>query len=236
MNLLLLKPEDFIDENRAIISGRRYQHLVKVNRVALDETLKCGKIGGMKGEGKVLKISGSSLEIEVSLTQSPLEPLPLVLVLALPRPKVLKRVIQHVTTLGVKEIYLINSWRVEKSYWQSPNLDESVLEDQMILGLEQSTDTIMPKIHQRRFFSPFVKDELPSISEGRKCITAHPRAKEKCPSGIDQPCILAVGPEGGFIDLEIKTLEEIGFLPYNTGKRILKVETAVTSLISRLFL
>ncbi len=236
MNLVLLEEKDFIKKGNAVIFGRRFEHLMKVNKVAVGDTLNCGLLNGKTGKGEVIKITDQSLEMEASLENEPPSPLPMTLVLALPRPKMLRRIVQHVTTLGVKHIYLINSWRVEKSFWQSPHLEDESLRQQMVLGLEQSGDTHLPVIHQRRFFTPFVNEELPLISKDAICITAHPKADKECPHGINEKCVLAIGPEGGFIDIEIKTLKDNGFLPYHIGKRILKVETAVTYLISRLFL
>ncbi len=173
--------------------------------------------------------------MRVCLENDPLIPLPLTLILSLPRPKMLKRIIENITSLGVKKIYLINSWRVEKSYWQTPLLDKENLEKSMILGLEQSRDTMLPKIYQRRFFTQFVKEELPLISKDSMCITAHPKALKKCPSNVKNRTTLVIGPEGGLIDKEIATLENIGFSSFHIGQRILKVETAVTYLLARLF-
>jgi RsmE family RNA methyltransferase len=173
--------------------------------------------------------------MQVTLHQPPPAAIPLNLVLALPRPKMLRRIIQNVTALGVKQIFLVNSWRVEKSFWQSPFLDDANLVQYQRLGLEQAKDTVMPDISKKRFFSRFVKNELPAISSGTRCITAHPKTEQICPAGVNQPVTLAVGPEGGWIDLEVKTLEDIGFVTCAMGQRILTVETAVTSLISRLF-
>jgi hypothetical protein len=54
-------------------------------------------------------------------------PLPLTVVLALPRPKMLRRILRALAEVGVKELHLINSYRVEKSYWQSPLLAPTAL-------------------------------------------------------------------------------------------------------------
>jgi RsmE family RNA methyltransferase len=175
------------------------------------------------------------LVMQVALDQAPPPALPLNLVLALPRPKMLRRIIQNVTALGVKQIYLVNSWRVEKSFWQSPFLEQDNLMSYARLGLEQARDTVLPEIHKKRFFSRFVKQELPGISRETLCMTAHPKTDRICPAGVNQPVTLAVGPEGGWIDLEVQTLADIGFIPFGLGPRILTVETAVISLISRLF-
>ena len=235
MNLILLTLKDFVDPETVVLKGRRLKHLLSVNKVTENDRLVCGLLNGKIGTGVVKNRSESYLEMTVELSQDPPKPLPLSIVLALPRPKMLKRIIEAVTTLGVKNIYLINSWRVEKSFWQSPLLEMKTLEKYMILGLEQSRDTLLPNIYQKRFFTKFVTEELPLISKNSLKITAHPKTEKICPAGVNKETTLVIGPEGGFIDIEIQTLEKQGFLTCHAGSRILKVETAVTFLISRLF-
>src|SRR5262245_35085435 len=171
--------------------------------------------------------------MEVALDRDPPPPLPLTLVLALPRPKVLNRVIAGVASLGVKRVFLVNAWRVEKSYWKSPRLDH--LRDQSILGLEQARDTMLPSIELRRLFRPFVEDELPAIVCGTRALVAHPAASAECPGDVREAVTLAIGPEGGFIAEEIASLERAGFEPVTIGARVLRVETAVAAIIGRLF-
>ena len=134
--------------------------------------------------------------------------------------------------MGVKRIFLINSWRVEKSYWKSPRLDH--LRDQAILGLEQARDTVLPQIEARRLFRPFVETELPAVAANTRAFVAHPGAREECPRHVQDPVTLAVGPEGGFIAEEVSSLQRIGFQPVTMGARLLRVETAVAALIARL--
>jgi len=235
MNLVILENKDFIDDDLVILKGRRFSHLTSVNKVKKKDKLACGLLNGKTGTGRVTRISTDSLEMKVHLDTDPPPPLLLTLVLALPRPKMLNRIIENVTSLGVKNIYLINSWRVEKSFWQTPLLNKDHLRKQMILGLEQSRDTVLPRIYQKRFFTRFVKEELALISKNSLCITAHPKALKICPFGVNKQTTLVIGPEGGFIDIEVETLEKQGFFSYHIGHRILKVETAVTYLISRLY-
>ena len=236
MNLIVLKNSDFINNKVVRLKGRRFKHLCTVNQIKKDDELSCGLLNGKIGTGVITKISDNFLEMRTCLENRPPAPLPLTLVLSLPRPKMLKRIIENVTSLGVKKIYLINSWRVKKSYWQSPLLDKDNLEKYLILGLEQSCDTILPKIYQKRFFTSFVKEDLPLIAKDSMCITAHPKTLKKCPSNVNNKTTLVIGPEGGLIDKEIETLENIGFETCNIGQRILRVETAVTYLIARLFI
>lgn len=233
MNLILLFNDDFVDATRVRLTGRRLEHVLTVHRAAVGADLMVGVEGGRVGRGRVVRLDAEALEMEVALDRDPPAPLPLTLVLALPRPKVLNRVIAGVASLGVKRVFLINAWRVERSYWKSPRL--SGLRVQTILGLEQAKDTIMPSIELRRLFRPFVEDELPQIAHGTRALVAHPGAAHECPRDLREPVTLAIGPEGGFIAEEIASLERIGFTPVSLGARVLRVETAVAAIIGRLF-
>ncbi|OGR31408.1 MAG: hypothetical protein A3J80_11695 [Desulfobacula sp. RIFOXYB2_FULL_45_6] len=109
------------------------------------------------------------------------------------------------------------------------------LQQHMVLGLEQARDTTLPQISLHRFFKKFVTEDLPSISKNTLRLAAHPKAGRICPSGVNAETTLVIGPEGGFIDIEMGTLTKQGFLSCHIGPRILRVETAVTFLIARLF-
>ena len=235
MNIILLHNTDFKNQDTIILKDRRKDHIINVIKAKKNDTLLCGLINNNIGKGIISKIDSSKVELKVKLDEKPPPALPLTLILALPRPKMLKRILELSATLGVKTIYLINSWRVEKSFWQSPVLNKNNLNNILIAGLEQAKDTIMPQIFKKQLFTPFVKQELPDISKNSLCLTAHPKTDKKCPLQANQQTTLIIGPEGGFIDLEIETLEQIGFETVNLGKRILRTETAVPVLISRLF-
>jgi 16S rRNA (uracil1498-N3)-methyltransferase len=234
MNLILLFTSDFVAPSRVRLTGRRLAHVTDVHRAAVGDVLTVGVAGGLIGSGEVTRLDREALELSVMLAHDPPPPIELTLVLALPRPKVLNRVIAGATSLGVKRIFLINAWRVEKSYWKSPRLSDDNLLAQRILGLEQARDTILPSIETRRLFRPFVEDELPAIAHDSLALVAHPHAASECPRHVAQPVTLAIGPEGGFIEQEIASLERAGFAPVTIGERILRVETAVASIIGRL--
>ena len=235
MNLILLFEEDFFDDRRVRLTGRRLEHVRHVHRAAVGDALVVGVAGGRIGKGEVTRLDAESLEMQIALAEEAPPPLPLTLVLALPRPKVLNRVIASAASLGVKRIVLCNAWRVEKSYWKSPRLGNENLRAQAILGLEQARDTILPSIEVQRFFRAFVEDALPAIASGTLALVAHPRAGAECPVAVTEPVTLVVGPEGGFIEAEIASLEKIGFTPISLGPRVLRVETAVAALLGRLF-
>tara|TARA_Y100001001_G_scaffold130987_1_gene130409 strand:- start:5351 stop:6070 length:720 start_codon:yes stop_codon:yes gene_type:complete len=235
MNLALLFDEDFIAPDRAILSGRRLAHLHSVIKVVAGDTVPVGREGGQMGTGVVVRLTDTEAELQVTLDQPPPAPLPLTLVLAMPRPKMFRRILQTSAALGVKDLWLINSYKVEKSFWQTPWLSDQQVRENLTLGLEQSKDTLMPRVQIRKLFKPFVEDELPSLVAGRKALVAHPGTSTPCPTHLNQPTVLCIGPEGGFTDYEVGKLEDAGCQGVHLGARILRVETAVPVLVSRLF-
>jgi 16S rRNA (uracil1498-N3)-methyltransferase len=233
MNLVLLFPEDFTPLSRAVLRGRRAEHVLEVHRAALGDELVVGIAGGKIGRGRITR-AGDEIEMDVTLDCDPPPPLDVTLVIAVPRPKALNRVVVTAVSLGVKRIFLINAWRVEKSYWKSPRMAEENLRMQAALGLEQAKDTIFPRIGSRPLFRPFVEDELPSILRGTTALVADPYADQECPRAVAGPVTIAIGPEGGFIQRELDSLTRIGFRGVTIGPRILRVETAVAAILGRI--
>ncbi|KIQ00465.1 MULTISPECIES: 16S rRNA (uracil(1498)-N(3))-methyltransferase [Pseudomonas] len=235
MNLLLLEDGDFIAADRVRLDGRRLTHLHEVHRAESGDTLRVGRLGGEMGRGQLLQLEADSAELQVSFDQPPPAKLPLTLLLALPRPKMLKRVLQSVAAMGVPRLILLNSYRVEKSFWQTPFLEPAAIREQLILGLEQARDTVLPEVIVEKRFKPFVEDRLPQLAAGTLGLVGHPGLYPACPRAVEQPVTLAIGPEGGWIPYEVDKLAEAGLQPVQLGERILRVETAVTALLARLF-
>jgi RsmE family RNA methyltransferase len=235
MNLILLFKDDFVDgTDRVRLQGRRLNHVLTVHRARVGDELCVGLAGDRIGAGKVTLLSQTVLEMDVRFVRMPPQALPVTLILALPRPKVLKRVVRSASAMGVKQIILLNCFRVEKSYWGSPALSPERLQEQLVLGLEQARDTLLPEVLLRPLFKPFVEDELPGLIKDTLPLVAHPDASDLCPRTVEGPVTLIIGPEGGFIPYEVEKLVSIGFTAVHAGERILSVETAVPALISRL--
>ncbi|MCP5004801.1 MAG: 16S rRNA (uracil(1498)-N(3))-methyltransferase [Planctomycetes bacterium] len=235
MNLILLSHDDFVDgASRVHIRDFRQKHILHVNAPSAGDELRVGLLGGNVGKGTITYIDEELVEMEVVLNQKPPEPLSITLVLAMMRPRIFKRVLAHVSALGIKKIVLINSYRVEKSFWKSPVLAMDNLNRYLTKGLAQGQDTIVPEVLIRSLFKPFVEDELPGIANGTLPLVAHPYASKPCPHNVGTPVTLAVGPEGGFIEYEVKKLIDCGFTAVHLGARTLTVEVAVSGLVSRL--
>lgn len=235
MNLLLVAEDELTGDNLAVITGRRREHILNILKLSAGDTLKAGLVNGNTGRGTIIETGPELLKIKLDLPDSPEPMLPVTLLLALPRPKMLKRILQTCAALGIARIYLINSFRVEKSYWQSPLLTDNAIHKQLLLGLEQAGSSTLPEVNLRRRFKPFVEDELPNLAAGTIKLVGQVTSDVSAPVAANKPITLAIGPEGGFIPYEIELLGDREFTAVSLGKRILRVETAVTAMISRLY-
>lgn len=238
MNIILFDREE-LSANQLELRDRRAHHINKILRAGLGDKLQVGQINGPTGTGLITKISPNQVTLNINLHNQPPAKAMIDLILALPRPIMLKRILSQSAALGVDNIYLINSRRVEKSFFNASLLDKTNIRQYLCAGLEQSTATRLPQISIHPRFRPFIEDIVPQIGESCPVrLVAHPARPDLLPMVAPLPLtekvILAIGPEGGWLDYEIGKFLEQGFKPFSMGKRILKVETAVVALLAQL--
>jgi RsmE family RNA methyltransferase len=236
MNLVILYEEELAGNGIAVIcEPRRVIHIRNILRAMPGEQIKVGLLNGRIGEGKIISSTQEKMALQVKFSSEPPPVLPVTLILALPRPKTYKKILQAATAMGVKKFIVTESWKVDKSYWNSPALSEDETREQFMLGLEQGRDTALPEISFKRRFKPFVEDELPDVIKGKLPLLAHPGAASSCPRNVAGPVVLCVGPEGGFTGYEAALLEKYGMQPVSIGDRILRTEFAVCALLGKIF-
>jgi RsmE family RNA methyltransferase len=237
LNLLLLDEVDLEPEDRARIRGRRARHVVEVLRAGAGDRIAVGLWRGPTGEAEVLAASPDEVLLALRLDADPPAPSPVSLLLALPRPKILRKVLQSAASMGVKRIALVGTYRVEKSYFGSPILEAGPMEQELRLGLEQGKDTRPPVVTLHRYFKPFVEDDLDAAfpPERSRRLLAHPGSpgpiESVAPGG--GAVLVAIGPEGGFTPYEATTLASRGFAPFSLGPRPLRVDVAVPFVVAQ---
>jgi len=235
MNLILLEPSELVD-GEALLGGRRARHIAGVIRPAVGDTLRAGVVGGATGDAEVLALAPGSVRLALRLgDDSPGVPRAH-LVLAVPRPKVLGRVVQALGALGVARLDLVNAWRVDKSYFGSPALEPASIRRALRVGAEQGATTWLPPFRVHRRLMAYLEDPPP---EPALRVVAHPRSSTPLESIVTPgpaDCLVAVGPEGGWIDREVETFERRGFEPVTLGPAILRTEQAVAVVLGQLAL
>lgn len=236
MNFLLLHPGELDATGRARLEGPRAVHLRTVLRVEVGQVLRAGLVDGWLGTAEVLTVDAASIEVTTQFDRPP-APADDVLLLAVPRPKVLLRLYAHAAALGFGRLVLFRSWRVEKSHLQSQALDPARQRQELLAGLEQAGRTRVPTVHFFPLFKPMVEDQLDGLLLPRQRFVAHPGA----PVGTAAlgplpraPFALAIGPDGGFLPYEVEQLTARGFTAIHCGPHPLRTETAVAVLAGQL--
>ncbi|MCK4838661.1 MAG: RsmE family RNA methyltransferase, partial [Desulfobulbaceae bacterium] len=174
MNLILIDPQE-IKERSVTLTDRRATHVRKTLRSRKGDTIRVGIINGLIGSGLICRIEPGLVVLEIKTDTPPPPKTPTSLIIALPRPIMLKRVLAQTASLGIDKIFLINANRVEKSFFKASLLTEDNLREYLLLGLEQAMDTRLPEISIHHRFRPFIEDYLPETA--RDCpvkLVAHP--------------------------------------------------------------
>ncbi len=234
MNIILIQNRDFIPHtNRVVINDKRLTHIRTVLKADTGDSLKLGLCGGNRGYGIITTIGQDEVILDVVLNEAPPSRHSFDIVLALPRPKMLRRILRTVAEFGVKNLHLINSARVEKSYWQSPLLRPEKINAALISGMERSCDTLITNVVLHQRFRPFIEDQLPALCKDRPCLLADKNATVSVTDNDALSAVVMIGPEGGFVPFEIQLATSLIAKPIHLGERTLSVDTAVTTVLAQ---
>lgn len=240
MNVILLDKSEVCVDMVARIYGRRFIHIRDVLKSTMGSTLRVGIVGEKRYHAELLEITESSCTIKLNNELPSFAEPSLDLILALPRPKCMKRLWAQLAALGFKRIFIVNAEKVEKVYWGSTTLSEEIYKPLLLEGLEQCGDTILPEVHFIKRLRPFLEDEVPMYFANQQKVIAHPYdggIEAMTPDELaskEAHRVVAVGPEGGWNEFELSMFANAGFKSYSLGERILRTDTAVVALAALL--
>ena len=235
MNRILFERQELHDDGTVVLTDGRAEHIRDVMPAERGAVVRVGMLDGLVGMGRVDALAPEGVRLAVTLDAEPLAPW-MDLLLAVPRPKVLRRLWPQLAALGVGRIVLVNAARVESCYFHAHGLREEEYRPRLIEGLAQAGTTRVPHVLVRRRFKPFVEDELDALFPTPWRILGHPGPATDVPPRPAQdgaaPPLLAVGPEGGWTPYERDQLLARGFVPFALGPRILRSDTACIALLA----
>jgi RsmE family RNA methyltransferase len=235
MNLVLLEPSECAVDGRARLEDHRATHVLQVLRAGPGATLRVGIVDGPMGEATIESTEGGVVTIVCRFSAAP--PRPRVdLLLALPRPKVMRRLWAQLAALGVGRIVLTNAERVERHYFDTHVLDAVTYRPLLVEGLQQARDTHLPLVSVHRQFRPLVEDELDGLCPSGDRLVADPAAartiREAVGANAADRVLIAIGPEGGWNSFEMRLLEAHGFTAVGMGRRTLRTDTACVAILA----
>jgi 16S rRNA (uracil1498-N3)-methyltransferase len=235
VNLIILESSELGALGEVTLRDVRAAHLLRVLGVRPGAFIRVGLLDGPFGTGEVTHTTDDAVTLSCTLEPSTPSRPPVDLLLALPRPKVLRRLWAQLAALGVGRIMVTNAARVERNYFDTHVLDPAFYRALLIEGLQQARDTRLPLVTVHRQFRVFVEDHLNGFFSDGIRLVADPRSQVRvrdAAGGAADRHLLAVGPEGGWNDFELDLLEQHGFRTVGIGPRTLRVDTACVALLA----
>ena len=236
MNLILIEAPECAADGRALLRDGRATHIRHVLRGHPGATVRVGLLDGPRGVATIAALDTEQVELRC-VWEPETPPVPRVdLLLALPRPKVLRRLWAQLAALGVGSIALTNAAKVERNYFDTHVLEEATYRPLLLEGLQQAQDTRLPLVSIHKQLKPLVEDRLDELFPDTLRLLADPGAAEtiadRVPEGFAGRMLLAVGPEGGWTDFERALFAKQGFVGIGLGPRTLRTDTACVALLA----
>jgi 16S rRNA (uracil1498-N3)-methyltransferase len=235
VNLVIFEQGEIGAAGDVSLDGARARHLINVLKVGPGQQVRVGLLDGPCGVGTVQSVTGDTVELHCTFEREiPSRPR-VDLLLALPRPKVMRRLWAQIAALGVGQIILTNAERVERNYFDTHVLAPECYRPLLVEGLQQARDTLLPRVSIHRQFKGLIEDELDTLFTRGLRLLAEPSATTPLPAVVRdtrERILLAVGPEGGWNDFETSLLEAHGFQTVGMGPRTLRSDTACIALLA----
>lgn len=222
-----------------MLTDGRAHHIRTVLKAEAGQTLRIGLLNGPMGTGLAKQVDRHAVVMEC-VFENEMPPQPRIdLLLAMPRPKVMKRLWAQLAALGVGRIVLLRADKVERCYFDSHVMDPEFYKKLLLEGLQQARCTHLPEVLIRPLFKPFVEDELDSLFPDHLKLLADPSGDKRLAEFFLSEerydrTLLAIGPEGGWTTYELNRLQEHGFQLFGVGRRILRTDTATIAMLSML--
>ncbi|MCL2104960.1 MAG: 16S rRNA (uracil(1498)-N(3))-methyltransferase [Kiritimatiellaeota bacterium] len=235
MNRILFTAEEIQASGTVLLYDARATHIRDVLHASVGDVIRTGTVNGAIGTSCIVRMANDGVWLSPCHTETAPEPW-IDLILAVPRPKVLRRLWPQLAALGVGKIVILSAFKTERFYFSTQWLDPMFYKPLLIDGLMQAGVSHLPQVHIRKWFQSYVEKELDTMFPNSLRLLAHP--SEECsaiPSTLEwRRPVLAVGPEGGWVDSEIEMLTARGFTQFSLGERVLRSDTATIALISAL--
>lgn len=236
MNIVLLEPTEIRADGTAALADARAKHLIHVLKANVSREVRIGVVDGPLGVGTIERVDGGCVTVSCRL-EAAAPPRPSVdLLLALPRPKVMRRLWAQLAALGVGQVILTNAGKVERDYFDTHLLRPEGYRPLLIEGLQQARDTRLPVVSVHKQFRKLIEDDLDALFPRGRRLVAHPdgqaAAVGEALAGSNDRVLIAVGPEGGWNDFELTLLRTHGFMPVCMGPRTLATTTACIALLT----
>lgn len=232
-------------EVRLAPADSRTKHIRDVLRLGRGASLRAGVVDGLPGTAVIRRDTGPGrdsplvLQFNPDETMRPQPPLPYVdLLVGSVRPIQLKRLLRDLASMGVSRVVVATAELSEASYVRSNMWDPGRIRQLCIEGASQGGHTQLPEVSRCTSIGDALAS-LRSIYESQatgsvfqvRLERGAPAASETTVLAGIRRVLLAIGPERGFTEREIRLLDEAGFEQLGIPGGILRTETAATAAV-----
>ncbi len=237
MNLLLLLPSEVGIDGTATLAAAHASHLRNVLHVRVGDEVRVGIIDGPIGVGTVTSVADDRVALRCVFDDAIPNPPGVDVLLALPRPKVMRRLWAQLAAMGVGQVILTNAEKVERDYFDSHVLQEEGYRPLLLEGLQQARDTRVPVVSVHKRFKVLIENDLDTLFPVGRRVVADPSATASVAAALtgvapQERVLVAIGPEGGWNDFELRLLDAHGFQRVGMGPRTLATTTACIALLT----
>jgi 16S rRNA (uracil1498-N3)-methyltransferase len=219
---------DEISGHRAALVGAHAEHLVRVLRAQLGQEFDIA-IGSEVRRGIIASIADGRVEFALGESVPGLQAANITLVLSIFKFDRMEWAIEKCTELGVAKIVPMISQRTDKHL--AAAAEKRVERWQRIArqASQQSRRASPPEIT-----TPIKLRDAMGIPGGSRVVLAENEQqvmlKDAIPPHAD--VVLALGPEGGWTEAELKSFRDAGWVLASLGNTILRAETAAIAAIA----
>lgn len=244
MNIIILFESDKQDNGLYHLSDYRAEHIRSILKSQINDRLEIGILNGQQGTASVQSITENEIILsDVQLEETLQNNITIDIIVALPRPQTVKKVLFISAMMGVRNIFFIRSNRVEKSFFHSPLLEEKNYNRFLIDGLQQGKKTLLPMVSIHDKFKPFMQDSLRLFYKERQeqplMLLPELEISDTLLDVYDKKnkhVLVAIGPEGGWVPFETEMMTSLGFHKFKLGGWTLRVEYALTACLAQISL
>jgi RsmE family RNA methyltransferase len=236
VNLILLEPSEIDPHGHARLHDHRAHHIVNVLKALPGSQVRVGAIDGGQGVATVVDRTADGVTLQCTIEPGEPARAAVDLLLALPRPKVLRRLWAHIAALGAGQIIVTNAEKVERNYFDTHVLTAASYRPLLLEGLQQARDTRVPVVSIHRQFRVLIEDHLDALFPAGLRLVAHPGSDSSVVDVVRRTAhdrvLVAIGPEGGWNAFERHLLARHGFETVGMGPRALRTDTATIALLA----
>ena len=220
--------------NHAALTGTHADHLVRVLRARVGQEFDISA-GGLVRRGRIVSVLEGRVEFELGEEVPAARVANITLLLAIFKFDRMEWAIEKCTELGVSRILPVVARRTDAHLASAATKRADRWRRLALQAAEQSRRVVPPEIA-----APIkLQDAVNATGVASRIVLAESEAqvplRDMLASRPEGEIVLAIGPEGGWVEEELQLFQSAGFVSASLGNTILRAETAAIAATAIVF-